>query len=77
MHRSATKDVNLSGGIKIHKGEHVAISSHQMWSAEEYEDPETFDPYRFVKRRQIPGLEQKSLLVSTSPNHLGFAHGKQ
>lgn len=76
MHRSATADVELPGGIKIRKGEHTGISSSRMWNEEYYKDPETFDAFRFAERRQIPGYENKSLLVATSPDHLGFAHGK-
>jgi cytochrome P450 len=76
MHRRAMSDVELLGGVKIKRGEHVAISSHLMWDDTHYEDPERFDGYRFLKRRMIPGSEAKSLLVATSPDHLGFAHGK-
>lgn len=75
MHREAVADVKLSNGLLIRKGEKLAVSSHQQWSPDIYEDPEKFDGYRFLKRRQIPGLENRSLLVSTSHDHLGFSHG--
>ena len=76
MHRTATTDIQLPSGVIIKKGEKTAISSHRMWSPQDYEDPEKFDGYRFVERRKIPGYENRSLLVSTSHDHLGFAHGK-
>lgn len=76
MHRSALKDVELPGGIRIKKGEHIAVSSHRMWDPKEYKEPDTFDAYRYIERRKIPGYENKSLLVSTSPDHMGFSHGK-
>lgn len=76
MHRSAVKDVKLPGGVMICKGEHVAVSSHRMWDPKEYKNPDTFDAYRFVERRKIPGYENRSLLVSTSPDHMAFSHGK-
>ncbi|KUJ15176.1 CYP-42 P450 monooxygenase [Mollisia scopiformis] len=76
MHRLATADVELPNGVKIRKGEKIAISSHRMWSEADYEDPETFDGYRFVKRRKVPGLEHKSHLISTSHEHTAFSHGK-
>ncbi|KAK4497493.1 hypothetical protein PRZ48_011944 [Zasmidium cellare] len=76
MHRTATADVELSNGIKIARGQHTAISSHRMWSNEHYDNPDEFDAFRFFKRRQTPGLEHRSHLVATSPEHLGFSHGK-
>jgi cytochrome P450 len=68
--------VELPNGIKIAKGEHTAVSSHRMWSAEDYQNPDEFDAFRFVERRKLPGYENRSLLVSTSFDHLGFSHGK-
>jgi cytochrome P450 len=76
MHRVALDDVRLPNGIKIRKGERMAISSHRMWSEDDYEDPDKFDGYRFVKRRKIPGYEHKSHLISTSHDHTAFSHGK-
>ncbi|KAG4432671.1 hypothetical protein IFR05_011849 [Cadophora sp. M221] len=76
MHRLATDDVELPNGIKIRKGERTAISSHRMWSESDYEDPDTFDGFRFVERRKVPGYEHKSHLISTSADHTAFSHGK-
>lgn len=76
MHRLAIDDVELPNGINIRKGERVAISSHRMWSGNDYEDPDIFDGYRFVKRRKLPGYEHKSHLISTSHEHTAFSHGK-
>jgi cytochrome P450 len=75
MHREALADVKLANGILIRKGEHLGIFSRNMWNGDIYENPEKFDGFRFLKRREIPGQENRSLLVSTSPDHLGFAHG--
>jgi cytochrome P450 len=76
MHRRAMKDVELPGGIRIQEGEHLAISSHLMWDEGHYDNPDKFNGYRFSDRRKGPGHEAKNLLVSTSSDHLGFAHGK-
>ncbi|KAJ5042432.1 uncharacterized protein L3040_004981 [Drepanopeziza brunnea f. sp. 'multigermtubi'] len=76
MHRQATADVELPHGVKLHKGERMAISSHRMWSASDYDDPEAFDGFRFVKRRQVPGYEQRCHLISTSHDHTAFGHGR-
>jgi hypothetical protein len=76
MHRRAMADVDLPGGIHIRKGEHLAVSSHSMWDESNYPNPDKFEPFRFVERRNKPGYEHKSSYVSTSTDHLGFAHGK-
>jgi cytochrome P450 len=47
-----------------------------MWSEADYENPSEFDGYRFIKRRKIPGFEHRSHLISTSPEHMAFSHGK-
>lgn len=41
-----------------------------------YENPETSDPYRFLKLRQTSGHEHSAPLVSVSPEHMGFGLGK-
>ncbi|KAL4928005.1 cytochrome P450 [Aspergillus undulatus] len=80
MHRRAMTDLELdvpgADPIHIKKGDHLAVSSHSMWDETNYPKPHQFNPYRFVERRQIPGYEHKSAYVSTSADHLGFAHGK-
>lgn len=40
-----------------------------------WEDPKTFDGFRFEKIRQKPGFEQKYQFVSTSIDALTFGHG--
>jgi cytochrome P450 len=76
MHRVALDNVEPPNGIKIRKGEGMAISSHRMWSENDYENSGQFDGYRFVKRRKQPGYEHKSHLISTSHDHTAFSHGK-
>ena len=75
-HVIAKKNVTLPGGIQIRKGEMASVSSHRMWSDAAYEQPKVFDAARFVKRRENPSLRNNSLLVSTSPDHMAFSHGK-
>lgn len=52
------------------------VSGDWMWDPTFYENPDTFDAYRFLKLRQTPGRETSSHLVSPSPEHLGFGLGK-
>ncbi|PGH12056.1 hypothetical protein AJ80_06875 [Polytolypa hystricis UAMH7299] len=76
MRRLATKGTKFSDGTFIPKGSVVIVSSERMWDPSFYPDPETFDPYRFLKLREVSGHETSSQLVSPSPEHLGFGLGK-
>ncbi|KAK2740064.1 cytochrome p450 monooxygenase [Colletotrichum kahawae] len=76
MQRVAVGDVTLSDGTFIPKGTSVCVSSHALFDANVYENPEKWDGYRFLRMREQPGKENVSQLVSTSPEHLGFGHGK-
>lgn len=48
----------------------------RMHDPDIYPDPETFDGYRFFRMRGDPSLDSQAHIVSTSPAHLGFGHGK-
>ncbi|GFF24895.1 aldehyde reductase 1 [Aspergillus lentulus] len=76
MRRLALKDIKLSDGTLIPKGSSLLVSSHKMWDPDVYPNPETFDPYRFMRLRETPGHETSAQLVSPSPEHLGFGYGK-
>ncbi|GIK03544.1 hypothetical protein Aspvir_007616 [Aspergillus viridinutans] len=57
------------------KGSSILVSSHKMWDPAVYPNPETFDPYRFLRLRETPGHETSAQLVSPSPEYLGLAMG--
>ena len=76
MRRYTMEDVTLSDGLFIPKGVQVAVSSRLHWDPTVYPEPEKFDGYRFIKMAQDPGKEKLANLVTTSPEHLGFGHGK-
>jgi len=75
MRRLVTEDVQLSDGTLLPKGTTTLVSGESMWDPSVYPDPETFDPYRFLKLRETPGHETSAQLVSPSPEHLGFGYG--
>ncbi|OJD25220.1 hypothetical protein ACJ73_03415 [Blastomyces percursus] len=76
MGRVATADITLSDGTNIPKNTHTVVSSHRMWDPRVHADADKWDGYRFYNMRQIPGQENSSQFVSTSPDHLAFGHGQ-
>lgn len=75
MMRRATKDLTLSNGLKIPKGERVWVDTTHMLSEAVWENSAEFDPYRFTKLR---GTDKDHIahFVSTSAEHVGFGHGQ-
>lgn len=76
MRRYVMEDLRLSNGLVLKKGTRLNVDNRRMSDPDIYENPETYDPYRFHKMRSKPGRENASQLVSTSPDHLGFGHGE-
>ena len=74
MRRVATQDMELSNGIRIPKGGTLAVSTHNMWDANLHKNPDSWDGYRFLRMRETQ--QTAAQLVTTTPEHLGFGHGK-
>ncbi|OJD18787.1 hypothetical protein AJ78_01194 [Emergomyces pasteurianus Ep9510] len=77
MNRIATTDITLSDGTTIPKDTLTVVSSRRMWDPRIHTNPDKWDGYRFYNRRQNPGQENSSQLVSTSADHIAFGHGPQ
>ncbi|KAL2867449.1 cytochrome P450 [Aspergillus lucknowensis] len=75
MVRTTTSAVTFADGLQVPPNTRTLVSCHNMWTESVHEDPSTFDGYRFLRLRQLPGQENWTQLVSTSNNHLGFGHG--
>ncbi|CAI7635633.1 unnamed protein product [Penicillium bialowiezense] len=78
MRRLATKDVSLSDGMFIPKNTTILFPADAMWDPDFYENPEEFDPYRYMRMRESPNRQAQTAaqLVSPSPNHLGWGFGQ-
>lgn len=64
----------MNSGITLKPGTHVGVpSSWIQRSTAYYEDPDTFDGYRFVKRAAAG--EPNTKLVDLSPSYLVFGMG--
>ncbi|KAI0072328.1 cytochrome P450 [Panus rudis PR-1116 ss-1] len=89
MTRKALKDFTFSDGTFIPKDGFVsAAESPTHFDPENYENPEVFNPWRFVeddKSGDVEGKENgaasgegnvKNLMVSTSTDYVTFGHGR-
>ncbi|OTA94990.1 hypothetical protein M434DRAFT_20535 [Hypoxylon sp. CO27-5] len=76
MRRVALSDVTLSDGTTLPKGDMIAVSTHNLRDPNLYPEPDKWDGRRFLRIREtVPGKENASQLVTTTPEHLGFGHG--
>ncbi|TDZ32382.1 Cytochrome P450 monooygenase 1 [Colletotrichum spinosum] len=74
--RRVMDEVRLKDGTILPKESGIAVSAEKMWDPEVYENPRTYDGYRFLRMREASEQGEKTAqLVSTTPEHLGFGLG--
>ncbi|KAL2878371.1 hypothetical protein SGCOL_006342 [Colletotrichum sp. CLE4] len=74
--RRVMEDVRLKDGTVLPQDSGIAVNAEKMWDPEIYENPRTYDGFRFLRLREASEQgEKSSQLVSTSPEHLGFGLG--
>lgn len=77
MRRLVKAPLKLSNGLEFRPGDRLEVDSWgNMLDPAIHENPETYDPRRFLRWREKPGLETRSHLVSTSPEHMAFGYGE-
>ncbi|KAJ5655869.1 hypothetical protein N7507_007819 [Penicillium longicatenatum] len=75
LNRLALETIPLSDGTVIPKGAMIAVSAHINEDETIYPNPEKYDGYRFLRKRQEPGHEHKHQFVTTTRESYGFGHG--
>lgn len=75
--RAVLKDLKLSNGVHLPKGAFIAVSSDSTRDPKIYDEPDRFDPYRFVKRAEThPETARSCGFASVSLGSTGFGFGK-
>lgn len=74
MRRKALGTIRLHDGFEIKKGRRFLVES-PYWDPKIYPDPHKFDAYRFAKKRDEPGEDNKWHYVSVQPEFMGFGLG--
>ncbi|KAK1991787.1 trichothecene C-8 hydroxylase [Colletotrichum falcatum] len=75
LSRVLEEEVRLSDGTVLPKGSQTLIPSYRQWNPAFYENPDVYDPYRFLRMRREKDKEKSALLVSTTENFTSFGHG--
>ena len=81
LNRVAVKDFTFSDGTVIPAGTTVGVSIHKVHFNEKvYEDPMTFDPFRYVKMKEAAErkgeTDKRFDMVTTSVDGLQFGIGR-
>lgn len=77
MLRRAAKDFTFSDGTFIPEGTFVGTAVLCMQHDPDfYEDPDTFNPWRFSDAREREGDSHKHAFVNTSIEYHTFGHGR-
>ncbi|OAQ97573.1 hypothetical protein LLEC1_01206 [Akanthomyces lecanii] len=76
MARLVKESFTLEDGTPLKKGRKIGVTSTHFRDASNHENPDTWDPYRFVRMRDDPERQNAAHLVSTTPEHNAFGHGQ-
>ncbi|PWY75297.1 cytochrome P450 [Aspergillus sclerotioniger CBS 115572] len=79
MLRRAKEKVVLPDGLIIPKATPVMVSTLHMMDSTVWADGDKYDGYRFfnLRKEANDSLSSRYQFTTTSPDHLGFGHGRQ
>lgn len=79
MQRRAKEKVVLPDGLIIPKGTALMVSTRHMMDSSVWSNGDKYDGYRFfnLRKEAKDSVSSRFQLTTTSPDHLGFGHGKQ
>ncbi|XXG94893.1 lysine permease [Hypoxylon texense] len=75
MRRRAQADIQFSNGLHLKKGARIWADISRMRDPAVYENPDEWDPARFLRLRSEPSKASEAHLVCPSRDHLGFGYG--
>lgn len=76
MMRYVKSTTELSDGTVLPAGAMIMIADDAVRDAEMYAEPGKFDAYRYLRKRERAGEENRRQFVTTSPDNLAFGHGQ-
>lgn len=78
FNRRVARDLRFHDGITLPAGTYITMPSDSVARDPDiYEDPETFDGFRFYDRRMEGGMDaNRHQFASTGPDSLAFGQGK-
>ncbi|KAH7304052.1 cytochrome P450 [Stachybotrys elegans] len=74
LERIASKDTALPNGQIIPRGSHLMVDSTDLWNPAVYSNPDQFDGYRFLRKREAG--DTSSQFVQSSANYNVFGGGR-
>lgn len=75
MNRLITSPIALSDGTILPTGARVIVATNYA-DPNIYTNPDTFDPYRFLREREKPDQNNTWQHVTVSPSHMAFGYGQ-
>lgn len=78
FNRVLLTDIVLSDGLRLPKGQFISFPEESMLhDAEFFDDPDTFDPYRYCRKRAVSGDENSPYeLTGIDEYNLNWGYGK-